>query len=113
MNKNYVHYLCTILASFVLSKNYAQENMSFIENNGQWLKEVKYKSDLNFGQIFFEENQFTFILLENKEHAHDHLGAHYDNEKEKIKGHHYQMQFINANENIDFTTDNQSLFYYH
>ena len=46
--------------------------MVFIENKGQWVDDIQYKSELNFGNIFFEKDNFTFFLIENKdEHNHN------------------------------------------
>ncbi|MGB1316352.1 MAG: PKD domain-containing protein, partial [Chitinophagales bacterium] len=85
--------------------------MSFIENKGQWLPNIEYKSELNFGNIYFEKDNFTFILIENETHNHnsEHFGEEYHHEP---VGHHFKIKFLNANEDVAFETEKQSLHYY-
>ena len=94
---------------FVL-KTTAQNNMSFIENKGQWLDNVQFKSELAFGDIYFEKDNFTFILIENE--AHNHNSLEHDDAHEELIGHHFKIKFLNANENVTFSQGNQSGNYY-
>lgn len=84
--------------------------MSFIENKGQWLSNIHFKSELAFGNIYFEKDNFTFILIENEEHNHN--SEEFDEPHDEIKGHHFKIKFENANEEVTFSQEDKSGNYY-
>ena len=45
---------------------YAQAQVNFIENKGQWHEEVLFKANLNGGSLFLEEEGFTYLFYENE-----------------------------------------------
>ena len=78
---------------------YAQ--LEFIENNGQWNNNIKYKLQLQDGALFLENNCITYNFLENIEHNHGAEENHKHNNdalSHTIRhGHAYQLKFINNN----------------
>jgi hypothetical protein len=43
---------------------FAQDNLQFIENKGQWEAAIHYKSEVPSGAFFLEKNGFTVLLLQ-------------------------------------------------
>ncbi|MDR2009582.1 MAG: gliding motility-associated C-terminal domain-containing protein [Bacteroidales bacterium] len=86
-----------ILIFFISNTVYGQ--YEFIENKGQWDKNIKYKLDLGNGALFFEDNCLTFNFIDfggvyNEVEQMDPHGY----EKDLIrKGHAYRVNFINSN----------------
>ena len=50
----------------------ATSDLRFIENKGQWENQIKYNVRLNFGNIYFEKDKFTF-MLSDQGHHHDKI----------------------------------------
>ncbi|MGB1247506.1 MAG: PKD domain-containing protein [Chitinophagales bacterium] len=115
MKKNILKYsLFSLLFLCVSIGAKAEGDMSFIENKGQWMEQIQYKSPLNFGDIYFEKDNFTFILQDYSTINHNHEDFEHDHfhEEESINGHHYKMQFVGANEDVTFSEENKSQGYY-
>ncbi len=68
----------------------------FIENKGQFEKEVQYKAKINGGALFIEKNALTFHLLDNSVINKYHLHQEVKKEEQFIKGHAYKMIFENS-----------------
>lgn len=95
----------------VASVSFAQ--LEFIENKGQWEKEVDYKSNISNGAFFLQQQGFTVLLQNEKDmqqmsermhgHFHDAKGNEKSNEKYvddfspvTIHQHAYRVRFIGA-----------------
>lgn len=88
-----------------------QSGMQFIENQGQWKDDIAFSTKLTFGDIYFEDNNFTFILKDYSSLDHDHDHEHSDAEIETIAAHHFKMQFEGANASIRFKSENPAADY--
>jgi gliding motility-associated-like protein len=84
----------------------------FIENKGQWEKQVEYKADLGYGAVFIEKDGFTFSLIDTKVLHDMHTGKMPDDNigapkteslSPKIKGHAYKLYFKNSNPKVDIS----------
>ncbi len=77
--------LATLFWIFPESRLWAQSPsepsslISFIENRGQWVEDLKFTTKLGEGKVFFEEDRFIYHLQsgssshkENKSHIHHH-----------------------------------------
>ena len=64
----------------------------YIENKGQWHGNVLYKTSINNGAIFLENNKITVNVTENKSHKFD---SSYNYGK-PCQGHAYQIEFLNS-----------------
>jgi len=89
--------IINILFLILITSNTVVSQDLFEENKGQYPDNVKYKLEFNSGQIYFENDRFTYNVYNKGDlsgsqahHAHSHS-------IENIKAHAYQMQFINCN----------------
>ena len=80
---------------FVFSDLSAQN--SFIENKGQFPKEVKAKIDLPAGSLFIEEGRLRYAFYSSKQLSLVH-DLHRANKN--IEAHSYEVDFINSNTDI-------------
>lgn len=70
--------LLVLLILFLSVFGYSQESDSykFIENKGQWNKNVQFKTDIEGGALYLESNKLTYSFydeeaLESYFHAHN------------------------------------------
>lgn len=106
--------LLTLIIALIGTGGFAQVNpelasmshpkIQFIQNDGQWHKNVRYKSPLGVGAVFLENNRFTYVQYdaEQMEHTHNHDGHVHHNESVhdsnvKIDGHAWRTRFEGAN----------------
>ncbi len=89
--------------SFGLNKDSLKtSNLVFSENKGQWPEQVKFRTDINGGNLWIEKNALNFSLLNpkdlilKKEH-HSKTKTPYNKSKNNIRGHSYKIEFINSN----------------
>jgi gliding motility-associated-like protein len=112
--KNYtlrkrLHILLASLTVFSSVGVFAQPNktnLEFIENKGQWDKQVRYKGDMNGGAFFLRSSGVT-VLLHNQEdyrriaestHGHSHDDASANRGSSNIlRSHAYAVDFVGAN----------------
>lgn len=87
---------CIAMCSFpgISFTLHAQENFPFIENKGQWEKNILFKAHLPVGCLYLEEGQFTFDLYPKEDRHHRHQPAEHANESMR---HVYKMNFLNSN----------------
>ena len=85
--------LCVFFLAITVS--FAQSKSSFfVENKGQWQKNILAKVDLPAGALFLENNKLTFHFVNHQKikDAHDkHIPIN------TIKAHSYQWRFLDAN----------------
>ena len=82
----------------------AHSKIQFIQNDGQWHKNVRYKSPLGVGAVFLENNVFTYVQFDaeqiNATHEHDdhdHNESIYETDL-KINTHAWKTRFEGAND---------------
>jgi gliding motility-associated-like protein len=114
-----------ILAALKLSAQSDASNLEFVENKGQWDKQVAFKADIGTGSFFLQKKGFT-VLLHNQDdllrfqNAH-HMGAMKNlsnaaktinnNTKELsvseavIHSHAYRVSFLDASEDVEIVPD--------
>lgn len=97
-----------ILLLLVCSANLAfcndnkNNNLKFIENKGQWEKNILYKSTLQNGSVFVENDGITVLLKENKATCNhgiikeDQHEEHLDYSKIQINNHAFKLKLINS-----------------
>lgn len=86
-------------------------------NRGQWDERIEYKVDLQMGEMYVEEDGFTFNLHDAKqklEHAHDHGDEHEEHAEElpnHFGGHVIRAQFVGSNwAGNQLATDSSSFY---
>ncbi len=107
----YINLLKTFLpVAFLLFAHSCFAQLQFIENKGQWEKEVDYKSDITNGAFFLQQQGFTVLLQNEKdmqllsERMHGHSSGEKANEKAApvppssvtIRQHAYSVNFVGA-----------------
>ncbi len=86
---------------FVVSTGFTQNTgyYKFIENKGQWPKQVGYKCELENGNLFLEDNGFTYNFWDNSEvtnlHANPKAKEILKTHPPIIRGHVYKVEFLN------------------
>jgi len=108
----------------VSTNAFSQNYLEFIENKGQWDKNIRYKGDMTTGSFLLQDNGYRVVLY-NKEdltrigesvHAHGMKEAGQketlatvqvpkQEEPQALRGHAYEMRFLNANKNPQIIPD--------
>ena len=82
----------------------AQDNdaLQFVENQGQFEKEVLFRVQLNTGYVFLERNAITFKVFNEMEYRKAHQHLHKDTlvKNPIIHGHVFKYKFYNCQNNI-------------
>ncbi len=88
----------------------------FVENKGQWPKQVLFSAKLNYGDFFIEKDgSFTIKVLtphqvdhilghKHDENNHDHKVSNGHSNPNIINGHTFKVKFIGANFEKQFTS---------
>jgi gliding motility-associated-like protein len=107
-----------ILIVFILSNTSVRgynDGIRFIENKGQWEKQVLYKADLGNGFLYLENNGFTYDLFDTK-HYNSAIHAHYtpssNPQLSALDWHCYKLTFINSNVNSSINRKYKTNEYY-
>jgi len=105
--KRYIY----IIFLLILTNQIAFSQIKFVENKGQLPKQVEFKVNFNFAQIYLENDKFTYNIVDietvPKSAAHNGLGQ----TSKIIKCHAYQMKFLNSNKNPFISKYGQSKSY--
>src|SRR5258705_12996091 len=102
MNKHLLYLLSLMMTTFFVAES-AFCQIEFIENKGQWNKEVKFMSLAGSGAFYLQQNGFTVAQhnpddIENiKERAHRQMtGTVPQRSVSKVRSHVYNVKFLNA-----------------
>ncbi len=127
-----VHRTIVRIAVLVLvcTKVFSQDYLEFVENKGQWEKDIRFKGDMSVGSFLLQNNGYRVVLY-NKEdlarrsasvHAHGSADAktmqtssttykpkdapgNDNGASDILRGHVYEMRFLNANKNPQIVPD--------
>lgn len=87
-------------------------SLDFIENNGQWEDEVKYKAILGSASIFITENGFVYNIASQDDLDNIHektcgidVQGDVDLSNEIIRHHAYRVKFEGSNKNATFNPE--------
>ncbi|MEO7532115.1 MAG: PKD domain-containing protein [Sediminibacterium sp.] len=112
----------------VYTNAFSQNYLEFIENKGQWDKQVKFKGDISSGSFLLQPAGYRVVLYNKtdlsriSESMHSHTGkavvqnqvnsiskpitpGDAGNNDETLRGHIYEMRFLNANQNPEIIPD--------
>ncbi len=101
--------LCLTALSFK-----AQAQASFVENKGQYPKQVAFKLPSTLHQIYFEKDGFTFNLIDGEDYfasSVHHGMIKKGRRKDKINAHAYKMCLVDANQDVRLEGKKASSFY--
>lgn len=117
MQKHFFLILIYLIIPFVIVADglEIQDNSRFIENKGQWESNIRYKLPLTVGDVFLEDNLFTFSLYDPSYFEKLHHASHGEivdmNELSILNRHAYQMKFVNANPEVTHSGFNKYQHY--
>jgi gliding motility-associated-like protein len=74
----------------------ASGNIFYIENKGQWNGNIKFKADIPGGQVYLENNLFTFNFYHSEDFSNWKGHNHEKKEISSVRAHAYKVKFINA-----------------
>ncbi len=90
-----------MLVAVLTSK--AQVDFKFIENKGQWPKQVEYRTDVGGGHLYLEKNVFTYDFRDQSIYEELHAKSYAPQEKPMVmKCHAMKVRFEGANPNVTF-----------
>ncbi|MFO0477761.1 MAG: gliding motility-associated C-terminal domain-containing protein [Bacteroidota bacterium] len=94
---------CTILLLLICKTEMLSNNpIRFFENKGQFNCKEEFKAEIGNSNIYFGKKNITYNILESKDN-HEHNG------NEEIKGHCYQVEFINSNTDVKIKASSERL----
>lgn len=93
-----------------------RQSFDFIENKGQWVKEAKYKAEIQGGAIFLTDKGFVynFASTEDLLRIHDatHEEEHQGIKEELVRHHAYSVNFSGANTDVRYQQVNKKNHYH-
>lgn len=92
---------------FLTPKLFAQDipQAHFTENKGQWDSRIQYLLRTHSGNVFFENQQFTFALCDMPKDKHEKKPG--DTSPEILKSHVYRSRFLGANPSHQILAENR------
>ena len=99
----------TILGLFLASAAFTFGQigtLDFVENLGQFPDQVNFKANLYNGNVYLEDNCFTFVFhnKEDLDHHHDDVvgmdGEHHHEDAEFVRSHAFKTHFLGANKEL-------------
>lgn len=116
MIRNY--YIALILALFTTTLNAQTGNIEFIENKGQWDKQIKFKSDVPAGTFFIRSAGFS-VLQHNENDLkllQEVTKGHMENPNGRsaqlnLRSHLYTVDFVGASANYEVIPDKEQSYY--
>jgi gliding motility-associated-like protein len=110
--KRFIFFTLTVCLPALLLRAQDFSNIEFIENKGQWDKQVKYKGDVNAGAIFIRQGGFT-ILQHNPQDLQtiqrmlhqDEAGEAAKASSRVLRSHAWNVDFIGANPAMEIIPD--------
>lgn len=101
-------------ANIVFCNETDKKSLKFIENKGQWVNNVLFKTNIKTGSAFIEKDGIVFNLSDrNKGCSHDHKSESNSCESKKIINNHaFKLRLINSNNNSIISPKNESKEYY-
>ena len=85
--------------------------IKFTENKGQWPKNVEFKADFQFAQIYFEKDLFTYNIINPDDLPISKAHHGVSRVSNIVRAHSYKMKFLNCNNNIRITKYDKSTDY--
>lgn len=101
-----------------VSQKLQQQEMTFVENKGQWNNEIKYRSTIPNGVMFLTDKGFVYNYIDAKDFAkvtdehHEEEGKEDHNKSFDLKLHAYKVNFQGANSNIAYSTEQKQNSYF-
>ena len=113
MRQNYLIVCLLLLSPYVLRAHSGHGSLEFVENRGQWKEPFLYKAAGGYGDVYLEENGFTFRLgaAENGSKASDFKHGRISTPP-RLRFHVYRMRFVGARKPEQVTAGKLQPHYY-
>ena len=99
--------------TFFFGQGKQTEKINIIENKGQWASDINYMAKIGGGNVWFQNNGFTFEFFNQDDLQKVHLATHGKNAPpEKLRQHAYSLNFLNANSNVKMKSNEKFDFYH-
>lgn len=96
--------------AFSQGSNKNANALNFVENKGQWNRQVIYKAGKTGHQIYFEKDGWKILEINSDtKHLHPHNDFHVG---DTIKGHVLKLNFLNTSSNCVLKADQKEPYYY-
>ncbi|MBU0763439.1 MAG: PKD domain-containing protein, partial [Bacteroidetes bacterium] len=94
--------------------SFAQRNLEFIENKGQWPDNVLYRCHIPAGDLFLEKNSFTYNFADESDigHSHAHHDFHGSDHDGIIHFHAYKVRFTGSLPSVSIRAENPATDYH-
>src|SRR5690606_37011950 len=82
--------------------------LDFIENNGQWIAEARYKAEVPGGAMFLTDEGFVYHYVSSEDLAHLHETGYQqegDSTGAMVRHHAYRVRYLNARQGIRYAAD--------
>ncbi|MEI6265300.1 MAG: PKD domain-containing protein [Sphingobacteriia bacterium] len=100
----------------------AQGYLAFIENKGQWNKQVKFKASLPYGTLYLLQTGYKIVLYDTTNYQ-QYFTPRYPKKKEEqpdpvfgeeptVKAHAYEVSFVNSNSEPEIISEKKNSTYY-
>ncbi|MDX5348909.1 MAG: PKD domain-containing protein [Hymenobacteraceae bacterium] len=93
----------------VANQSGSEAGLLFIENKKQWPDKILFKSGIAGGNLFLEQDRFTFVFQDVKKLGEIIHGRSQDKE---VKAHAYQVQFLGATMGMEVSKTGRSDTYH-
>jgi gliding motility-associated-like protein len=100
-----IYYLLILVLFFSITVK-AQSYIEFVENKGQWHKDITFKGNINNGAFAIQKTGYRFLLYNNDDlqTMHNYYHGHHNNIatskfNNTLRSHVYEVKFLNANNN--------------
>ena len=116
-----------ILTALKTAAQNGYSNLEFIENKGQWDKQVNFKANIGTGSFFIQKKGFTVLLhntndlmrlrrmhsrpvnkelsLASKNNKAKNPAEEISDSSQMLHSHAYRVSFLDANENVEIVPD--------
>src|SRR5947208_252015 len=81
--------------------------LRFTENKGQFPNNVNYMVRMSNGNIYLEKNKLTYFLFDGQKYASFHMGGMGMYPDVNVKGHAYEVEFVNCESKINAISTDQ------
>jgi gliding motility-associated-like protein len=113
--KKVIFTLATFCLLFSFAESEAQvksEKLNYIENKGQWPSHVSHMAKIGGGSVWLEKNKAKFVFIHQEDAEAFHEYHHHGGQPVTVRGHAYELKFIQPNPDIKITSSEKSSVYH-
>ena len=100
-------FFCLFLPGVVFSQGQSANQIHYIENKGQWNKEVQFKAEIQGANLWLTSTSFVFDFASQEDMAQLHEKLHNrpygDSSEVVVRRHAYKVNFLGANPALNYS----------